>query len=251
MAVESYDQIMARLNNPYGYAPVQPKTPASDFTQYVQTLMANTNPQGGMFGMQDIIDERMRKSKEAAAAKTAQAAGGMFVPVARGGGGDSGGNVELTPEQIAFLERETPEERYARITGDWFGLKPIGATMFGGLGGLNAYLNQQTPTLNDLLYKSAVYDKTPSWLQGILPESYQQAAERAKEYQRVMNGITPYEEITPTFDYPSDNIMETGTPYEEITPTFDYPSSGDSSGNSGGGGGWSTPTMSDPYGGVI
>ena len=204
MAVESYDQIMARLNNPYGYAPTQPKTPASDFTSYVQTLLSEPNPQGGMFRMQDEIDERRRKAKEEEEAKARALAGGLGMFNQVSGGSESGGGVTLTPEQIAFLDRETPEERYARITGDWFGLKPIGATMLGGLGGLNAYLNQQTPTYNDMLFKADIYNKTPSLLQGILPDAYKEAANSA-------------------------NIMETGTPYEEITPTFDWSSSGDSS----------------------
>ena len=136
---ESYDDIVARLNNPYGYAPMQPKAPASDFTQFVETLMEKPK---GMFGMQDIIDERMRKSKEAAAAKTAQAAGGMFVP-ASGGGGESGGGVQLTKEQLEFLGRESPDERYARITGDWFGLKPIAGMLLDPIGTFLTYPKQQ------------------------------------------------------------------------------------------------------------
>lgn len=137
MAVESLEQIMARLNNPYGFAPQQPKPAATDFTNYVQKLLDEPNPQGGMFRMQDIIDERMRKAKEEEAAKAAQAAGGMFVSTPSSGGSDSPA-VQLTKEQLDFLERETPEERYARITGDWFGLKPIGAYLAAGIPGLMA-----------------------------------------------------------------------------------------------------------------
>jgi len=148
MAVESYEQIMARLNNPYGYSPMQPQEPAAtDFTKYVQTLMANTNPQGGMFRMQDEIDARNRKAKEAAAAQAAKAAGGMFVSTPSGGGSDSS-NVTLTPEQIAFLEKETPDERYARITGDWFGLKPMAGMLLDPIGTFLTYPKQEaTPNL--------------------------------------------------------------------------------------------------------
>ena len=138
---ESYDDIVARLNNPYGYAPMQPKAPASDFTQFVETLMEKPK---GMFGMQDIIDERMRKSKEAEEAKARALAGGlgMFNQVSGGSGSDSK-NVELTPEQIAFLDRETPDERYARITGDWFGLKPIAGMLLDPIGTFLTYPKQQ------------------------------------------------------------------------------------------------------------
>ena len=125
MAVESYDQIMARLNNPYGFASVQPKTPASDFTNYVQTLLSEPNPQGGMFRMQDIVDERKRKAKEEEEAKARALAGGLGMFNQVSGGSESGGGVTLTPEQIAFLENETLDQRGERLKQDWLGLKPI------------------------------------------------------------------------------------------------------------------------------
>ena len=203
MAVESYDQIMARLNNPYGYAPVQPKTPASDFTQYVQTLMANTNPQGGMFGMQDIIDERMRKSKEAAAAKTAQAAGGMFVP-ASGGGGESGGDVQLTKEQLEFLGRELPEERYARITGDWFGLKPIAGMLLDPLGTFLTYPKQepapvsvatgQTPTQIAQQQREIEQRVIAEFARKMEAEKQAEALAAARAAQEAMNASANYQD---------------------------------------------------------
>ena len=44
MAIESYEQIMARLN---GQQTQTPKA-ATDFSTYVQNLLLNPNPQGGM-----------------------------------------------------------------------------------------------------------------------------------------------------------------------------------------------------------
>ena len=144
MAVESYDQIMARLNNPYGFASVQPKTPASDFTNYVQTLLSEPNPQGGMFRMQDIVDERKRKAKEEEEAKARALAGGlgMFNQVSGGSGSDSK-NVELTPEQIAFLENETLDQRGERLKRDWLGLKPIAGMLLDPLGTFLTYPKQE------------------------------------------------------------------------------------------------------------
>jgi len=138
MAIESREEIMARLNNPYGYAPAQPKA-ASDFTNYVLKLMEEPNPQGGMMtdaeayradplrrqnAINASLDEALKKKQ---AEEAARAAGGMGMMGSVSG--ESGGGVPLTQEQIDFLGRETPEERYARITGDWFGLKPMGMMM--------------------------------------------------------------------------------------------------------------------------
>lgn len=249
MAVESYEQIMARLNNPYGYAPMQPQEPAaSDFTKYVQTLMANTNPQGGMFRMQDEIDERNRKTKEAEAARAAQAAGGMFVSTPSGGGSDSK-NVELTPEQIAFLEKETPDERYARITGDWFGLKPIGAYLVGGIPGLMAQQGYTPEAMMDRgigLFRQATGDTSGYTSPTYTPKPAGVAAP-------VVSGQTNYNTYSP--DAYTNTIMNTGTPYVEITPTFDYSSSSDSGGASSDGfsssGGGDYSFSSDTYGGYI
>jgi len=190
MAIESYEQIMARLN---GQQTQTPKA-ATDFSTYVQNLLLNTNPQGGMmsdaeayradpFRRQNAInaslDEALKKKQAEEAARAAAIRGGMGMMGSVSG--ESGGGVPLTQEQIDFLERETPEERYARITGDWFGLKPIGAVMGGGLFGLSSYLDSQVPTLNSLMYNAAIYNKTPDFLKGMLPESYQKANERISE----------------------------------------------------------------------
>ena len=250
MAIESYDQIMARLNNPYGYAPMQPQEPAAtDFTNFVINYLNDPNPKGGMFRLQDEIDERKLKSKQEDAAKAAQAAGGMFVPVARGEGGDSGGNVELTPEQIAFLERETPEERYARITGDWFGLKPIGAYLVGGIPGLMAQQGYTPEAMMDRgigLFRQAMGDTD-----GYVSPTY--TPKPAGVAAPVVSGQTNYNTYSP--DAYTNNIMNTGTPYVEITPTFDYSSSGGDGGASSDGfsssGSGDYSFSSDTYGGYI
>ena len=151
MAIESYEQIMARLN---GQQTQTPKA-ATDFTTYVQNLLLNTNPQGGMmtdaeayradpFRRQNAInaslDEALKKKQAEEAAKAAASRGGMGMMGS--GGGESGGGVPLTQEQIDFLDRETPEERYARITGDWFGLKPMGMMMLDPIGTFLTYPKQ-------------------------------------------------------------------------------------------------------------
>jgi hypothetical protein len=262
MAVESYEQIMARLNG----KPVEPPKAATDFATYVQNLLLNPNPQGGMmsdaeayradpFRRQNAInaslDEALKK-KQAEEAARAAAVGG-------GGGGmfgrnntpyDSGsGKGELTKEQLDWLERETLDERGNRLKNDLFGFKPIGSYLGGGMLGLGGYLDSQVPTLNDLMYQQAMYNKTPAALQWMLPDSYQKANERISEYNSIMNGVTPYEDITPIFDIPGVGDSGdgggggSGAPYS--------PSSDGFSATGDGSGGYSTPTMSDPYGGVI
>ena len=154
---ESYQDIMSRLNG--GQQAPQPPKAANDFATYVRTLLANPNPQGGMMGdaagyyadpfrkqnaiNQAILDEELRKKKEAEDAAAAAGGGGGMLGTSSGS--DSGSDVQLTQEQLDFLEKETPEERYARITGDWFGLKPMAAYMAGGLPALAAQQGY-TPT---------------------------------------------------------------------------------------------------------
>ena len=136
---------------------------------------------------------------------------------------DSGRDAELTQAQIDFLDRESGNlaERGERIKNDWFGLKPIGAYMGGGMLGLDQYLGSQAPTLNDLLYKQDIYNKTPAWLQKMLPESYQLAGERAKEYESIMGGVTPYEDITPTFSSDWSSTSD-WSPSERTQEQMDY-----------------------------
>jgi hypothetical protein len=106
MAVESYEQIMARLNRQ------QTQTPkaATDFSTYVQNLLLNTNPQGGMmsdaeayradpFRRQNAINaslEEALKKKQVAAG--GGGGGGMF------GMGGSGSDSPTT--RNAIQERE-------------------------------------------------------------------------------------------------------------------------------------------------
>ena len=258
MAIESYEQIMARLNRQ------QTQTPkaATDFSTYVQNLLLNTNPQGGMmsdaeayradpFRRQNAInaslEEALKKKQAEEAARAAAVGGGGYSMFGRNNTPyDSGsGEVELTKEQLEWLGRETLNERGNRLKNDWFGLKPIGAYLGGGMLGFGGYLDSQIPTLNDLMYQQAMYNKTPDFLKGMLPDSYQKANERISEYNSIMDGITPYEDITPIFDIPGvgDSGGGGSTPY---SPSSDgYSATGDGSG------GYSTPTMSDPYGGVI
>ena len=156
MAIQSYADIMARLNNPYGTMTEQPRqTVADDFTKYVQTLLLDTNPQGGMldrdpFRRQNEIDARIKQEQEAQAAKAAQTAGvggGMFGG-SSSGGSDSGNNVQLTKEQLAFLENETLDQRGERLKRDWLGLKPIAGMLLDPLGTFLTYPKQEaTPNL--------------------------------------------------------------------------------------------------------
>ena len=119
MAIESYEQIMARLN---GQQTQTPKA-ATDFSTYVQNLLLNPNPQGGMmtdaeayradpFRRQNAInaslDEALKKKQAEEAVRAATAAGGMGM---MGSGGDSGTPTELTEDQKAFFDwmENTPE----------------------------------------------------------------------------------------------------------------------------------------------
>ena len=121
MAIESYEQIMARLNGQQAQAP----TAATDFSTYVQTLLLNPNPQGGMmtdaeayradpFRRQNAIDaslEEALKKKQAEEAARAAAVGGGGGMMGGGSGGDSGTPTELTEDQKAFFDwmENTPE----------------------------------------------------------------------------------------------------------------------------------------------
>ena len=122
MAVESYEQIMARLQGQQAQAP----TAASDFANYVQTLMLNPNPQGNMmtdaeayradpFRRQNAINANLdaalkKKQMEEEAARAAAAGGGMGM-MRGSSGGDSGTPTELTEDQKAFFDwmENTPE----------------------------------------------------------------------------------------------------------------------------------------------
>ena len=158
MAIESYEQIMARLNGQQAQAPKA----ATDFSTYVQNLLLNPNPQGGMmtdaeayradpFRRQNAIntslDEALKKKQAEEAARAAAAGGGMGM-MSSGGGGDSGNNVQLTEEQLAFLENETLDQRGERIKNDWFGLKPMAGMLLDPLGTFLTYPKQKaTPNL--------------------------------------------------------------------------------------------------------
>jgi hypothetical protein len=113
-----------------------------DFNSFIQSLLSNPNPQGGMMGgggnqpnrqfydqagndayyqnpyrMQDSIDAGMLKRKEADAAMAA--AMGQQMPQTNGGGGGGDFGMQLSPDQIAFLDAETLDERGARIQNDF------------------------------------------------------------------------------------------------------------------------------------
>jgi len=125
MAVESYEQITARLQGQQAQAP----TAASDFANYVQTLMLNPNPQGNMmtdaeayradpFRRQNAINANLdaalkKKQMEEEAARAAAAGGGMGMMT----GGSPGDSIGLTEDQIAFLDAEAaiPGARDARM----------------------------------------------------------------------------------------------------------------------------------------
>lgn len=128
MAIESYEQIMARLNGQQTQAP----TAASDFANYVQTLLLNPNPQGNMmtdaeayradpFRRQNAInaslDEALKKKQaeeDAKAVKAAAARGGMFD---MGGSGDSdnGGRNYWADREAELSKTMSPEAVRAQI----------------------------------------------------------------------------------------------------------------------------------------
>ena len=187
MAIESYDQIMARLNNPYGYAPMQPQEPAAtDFTNFVINYLNDPNPKGGMFRLQDEIDERKLKSKQEDAAKAAQAAGGMFVPASGGGSGSDSKNVELTPEQIAFLENETLDQRGERLKRDWLGLKPIAGMLLDPLGTFLTYPKQEPAPVSIATGKTPAqiaFEQRQLEMDALIAQQQQAAAEEAAAAQ--------------------------------------------------------------------
>ena len=154
MAVESYEQIMARLQGQQAQAP----TAASDFANYVQTLLLNPNPQGNMmtdteayradpFRRQNAInanlDAALKKKQMEEEAARAAAAGGGGMGMMSSGGDSVGTNVQLTEEQLAFLENETLDQRGERLKNDWFGLKPMAGMLLNPLGTFLTYPKQE------------------------------------------------------------------------------------------------------------
>ena len=134
----------------------------NEFDLFIQELLGNTNPQGNMFTgqfvkdqreddyyknpfrMQDSIDEAMRKKlAEEAAAKAAAAAQSGMLQQGGQNGGSSGDQMQLTADQIAFLDAETPMERSLRISNDLGFLGNLGATGLLGPVGLGAALGSQ------------------------------------------------------------------------------------------------------------
>ena len=143
MAVESYEQIMARLQGQQAQAP----TAASDFANYVQTLLLNPNPQGNMmtdaeayradpFRRQNAINANLdaalkKKQMEEEAARAAAAGGGMF---GMGGSGDSGNGNQSYSSWMDAQEGEGEADRQNRIA-QWAMENPLQAQFMGYLQG--------------------------------------------------------------------------------------------------------------------
>jgi len=248
MAIESYEQIMARLN---GQQTQTPKA-ATDFTTYVQNLLLNTNPQGGMmtdaeayradpFRRQNAInaslDEALKKKQAEEAAKAAAARGGMGMM--SGGGSDSPmGRNAIQEREDALRAANLPEDEVQAIMAAEQEARGRAINDFltnlskGGLFGIASQLLGGTlrePGMN----APVINNSTRS------PGAIQEAIDRAQSMSTANNGMEAARiaaeqsyGITPTFDY--------STPYSD-----GYSAQGDGSG------GYSAPTMSDPYGGYI
>lgn len=147
MAVESYEQIMARLQGQQAQAP----TAASDFAKHVQTLLLNPNPQGNMmtdaeayradpYRLQNVINadldaalkkKQMEEEAARAAAAAAAGGGGMF---GMGGSGDSGNGNQSYSSWMDAQEGESESARQDRIA-QWAMENPIQAQLMGYLQG--------------------------------------------------------------------------------------------------------------------
>ena len=123
MAIQSYADIMARLNNPYGTMTEQPEKRAADaWSEYVLKLLEDTNPQGGMldrdpFRRQNEIDARIKREQEAKAAQATQTAGvggGMMTSGSGGGDGIQGRNA-IQEREDALRAANLPEEEVQAI----------------------------------------------------------------------------------------------------------------------------------------
>ena len=144
MAIESYEEIMARLNEQQSQTPKA----ATDFTTYVQNLLLNTNPQGGMmsdaeayradpFRRQNAINaslEEALKKKQAEEAARAAAVGGGGGMFGRGGSGDSGNGNQSYSSWMDAQEGESEEARQDRIA-QWAMENPIQAQLMGYMQG--------------------------------------------------------------------------------------------------------------------
>jgi len=287
MAIESYEQIMARLN---GQQTQTPKA-ATDFSTYVQNLLLNTNPQGGMmsdaeayradpFRRQNAInaslDEALKKKQAEEAAKAAAARGGMGM---MGSGGDSAGGIGgrnyyqeiedrfyqenltmgLTPETAKTLAAQQAFEiqsaNNAKLAA---GLTLFGNAMVPGMSQMNLANYGPTAYADYLQGNARVMMGDTS---GYVNPNYQPKAAgiaapvasgtggTTRSADAIQEAINRAQSMSTT-----NNGMEAARIAAEqsygVTPTFSNSSDGYSA-QGDGSGGYSAPTMSDPYGGYI
>ena len=213
------------------------------------------------FYMQDAI--RKRNAEEEAAKKGKVAGGGGLFGSMPSTGGDSANQEN---QRNYYVEREAqlraanlPEDEVQAIIR---AEQEANNTKFAA--GLNLFANAFLPgvgMLNASKYGAAL----PDYLQGNMRTMIGDTSGHRSPYTPkpagiaapVVSGQTNYNTYSP--DTFSNNIMDVGTPYEEVTPTFDWSSSGDSSGGGGGysdgysssGGGGYTSSADGSYGGYI
>lgn len=234
MAIQSYADIMARLNNPYGTMTEQPRqTVADDFTKYVQTLLLDPNPQGGMldrdpFRRQNEIDARIKREQEAKAAQAAASAGGggMFGGSSSGGGGDSpqgysswmdakeGENELARQERIAQWAMENPIQ--AKVMGYFqnaFATHPLGLLQEQMAPGTqDKYnINDITNRVRDTAIIAAETRKREAAAAEMARQ--QEIARQQAQAAAAAQAAASYYDIQPTGDYGGGFQVTSGDPY--------------------------------------
>ena len=254
MAVESYEQIMARLQGQQAQAP----TAASDFANYVQTLLLNPNPQGNMmtdaeayradpFRRQNAINANLdaalkKKQMEEEAARAAAAGGGMGM---MSSGGESSMEQGIDPAVAAYLDAENMGARGVRnnaamnVLGSLVAGYPMGGTS-GALGTTDSMGFTTAGRMNQMAYQ---YNKTPDFLKPYLPQSYANAAGYINQSDSVFNPMNPNGNVNMGVQQAAmlaaqdEGLFD--TPEERAAWYSDNSGGGDSG---GGGGGYSGPS---------
>ena len=265
---ESYQDIMSRLNG--GQQVEKPKA-ANDFATYVRTLLENPNPQGGMMGdasayyadpfrkqnaiNQAILDEELAKKKAEEEAAKAAAGGGGGGGMMSGGGdsaGDMGGRNYWADREAELSKTMSPEAVRAQILQEQVlsrqkFFEQITPLLFPGvslLQGLPSLFS--TPTKSYEIPWAQMSPQDKMYATNTLPPVSDSMMADAIQNDAIKNAVADqalkqqYGITLTDFGGPGDSVS---APYSPSSDGFS--ATGDGTGN------YSTPSMSDPYGGVI
>jgi hypothetical protein len=174
-----------------------------------------------------VLDEEERRRREAALSGSGIREGG------EGGDGQAPG---ISPATGAYLAAENSTERGARnnalmafLAGD--------KSAFSAMMGMTDSMGGITP--GQLGFQASVYDSTPGWLQGMLPDSYGKSSGMMNQSNSIFGGMNPN-------GFASMGAQQAAALAAQDAGLFDSAAeraawyADNAHDNGGGGGGWST-----------